>query len=69
MLKFGWSTRNFILQGPDHDAEPESELSITEMKELSLKKKLAAIAAKTGNNAAEEEDAGVDWGIGKYYHI
>lgn len=65
MLKFGWSTRNFILQGPDHDAEPESDLSVTEMKEMSLKKKLAGIAANTGNNKEKEEDPGVDWGLGE----
>lgn len=40
MLKFGASTRNYILQGPNFDEEAESELTITEMKQLKLQKQL-----------------------------
>lgn len=40
MLKFGASTRKYILQGPDFDAEAESELTVTEMKQMRLEKEL-----------------------------
>lgn len=40
MVKFGTSTRHYILQGPDFDKEAESELTITEMKQMKLQKQL-----------------------------
>lgn len=40
MLKFGASTRTYILQGPDCDGEAESTLTITEMKQIKLQKQL-----------------------------
>lgn len=71
MLKFGLSTRTYILQGPEEDQEPESELSVTEMKELSLKKKLEEVAAKTEKltEKLKEQEDGIDWGMGKYYAL
>lgn len=40
MLKFGASTRYYILKGPPDEEEAGSELTITEMKQLHLQKKL-----------------------------
>ncbi|XP_043201031.1 kanadaptin-like [Amphibalanus amphitrite] len=34
MCKFGGSTRLFILQGPEEDREPESDLTVTELREI-----------------------------------
>lgn len=70
MLKIGCSTRLFILQGPADDEEPESDLSITEMKQQQ-RDKLAALEAEKARLEAEEEERlrqeeekGVDWGMG-----
>lgn len=38
VLKFGGSTRLFILQGPDEDQEAESELTVTQIKEARRQK-------------------------------
>lgn len=62
MLKFGASTRSYILQGPDADAEAESTLSVTEIKELRVKKEQELrekIAAEEKKKASE----GVSWGM------
>lgn len=75
MLKFGCSTRMFILQGPPEDEEPESELTVTEMKQQ-YKDKLAAMEAERvrqeeieaqqeEENRRREEERGIDWGMGK----
>ncbi|XP_067099958.1 kanadaptin [Osmerus mordax] len=39
VLKFGGSTRLFILQGPDFDEEAESELTVTELRERARKQR------------------------------
>lgn len=70
MIKIGLSTRNFILQGPQEDEEAESELSVTELKELRLKEELAEkqriameLLEEEKRKKKEEED-GIDWGMG-----
>lgn len=71
MLKFGASTRNYIFQGPGFDEEAESELTITEMKELRLKKQQEKLLEAEKQREEEEkrreeeekrrEEAGVSW--------
>lgn len=66
MLKFGASTRNYILQGPGFDEEAESELTITEMKELRLKKQQEKLMEEQKRKEDEEkriEEEGVSWGM------
>lgn len=63
MLKFGASTRNYILQGPNFDEEAESELTITEMKELRLKKEQER-KDKLIEEEKRKEAEGVSWGMG-----
>lgn len=69
MLKFGASTRNYILQGPDFDAEAESELTITEMKELKQKKlqeeqhKREEEQQKREEEEKKKEEEGISWGM------
>ncbi|XP_055325568.1 kanadaptin [Sitodiplosis mosellana] len=62
MLKFGASTRNYILQGPGFDEEAESELTITEMKELKLKK-IQEEQQKREEEEKKKEEAGISWGM------
>lgn len=62
MLKFGASTRSYILQGPEFDAEPESELTITEMKEMRRKMEEER-QAKLAEEEKKREEAGISWGM------
>lgn len=62
MLKFGASTRNYILQGPGFDEEAESELTITEMKELRLKKQQEQ-QDKLLEEERKREEEGISWGM------
>ncbi|KAK8782918.1 hypothetical protein V5799_015741 [Amblyomma americanum] len=70
MVKFGGSSRNFILEGPEDDQEDESELTVTEIKELRRKQeeearqREAEAKAKAEADEAKEDDSGVDWGMG-----
>ncbi|XP_037500970.1 kanadaptin [Rhipicephalus sanguineus] len=70
MVKFGGSTRNFILEGPDDDQEDESDLTVTEIKELRKKQeeearqREAEAKAKAEADKAKEDEGGVDWGLG-----
>ena len=60
MIKFGLSTRTYILNGPDNDQDAESVESVTEIK---LKK-----AEELRQNEKIEhsiEETGIDWGMGE----
>lgn len=62
MMTFGGSTRRLILQGPEADAEPESALTITEMKEQKrLQAEAVVEAAKV--EAERKEAEGATWGM------
>ncbi|EDV48574.1 kanadaptin [Drosophila erecta] len=67
MLKLGGSTRVYILQGPDEDEEPESELSVTELRQK-REKELADAAVERELRLLEAEERerneGVSWGMG-----
>ncbi|KAH8308284.1 hypothetical protein KR059_009900 [Drosophila kikkawai] len=67
MLKLGGSTRVYILQGPGEDEEPESELSVTELRQKRDKELAdAALERELKILAAEERERneGVSWGMG-----
>lgn len=59
VMKFGGSTRLYVLQGPSEDEERESDLSVVQLKALaasrSLEKKLSA---ESKDASKEEEDSG-----------
>ncbi|XP_016995955.2 kanadaptin [Drosophila takahashii] len=67
MLKLGGSTRVYILQGPGEDEEPESELSVTELRQK-REKELADAAVEREIRMLEAEERerneGVSWGMG-----
>ncbi|KAM9708211.1 kanadaptin [Menidia menidia] len=59
VLKFGGSTRLFVLQGPEFDEEEESELSVTELRERARKQKAELERKMMGDFSDEEkEEAG-----------
>ncbi|XP_004524183.1 kanadaptin [Ceratitis capitata] len=68
MLRLGASTRSYILQGPQEDEEPESELTITELREKHQQKLAAAEAEavrKAGEAEERERNEGISWGMGE----
>nr|CAG4641503.1 EOG090X026V [Eurycercus lamellatus] len=78
VFKFGVSTRMFVLQGPEEDQETESELTVTEIKEL-RKKQEAMMNNLDGDDADGQQQriktnlgsdipsksSGIDWGMGE----
>ncbi|XP_044231944.1 kanadaptin [Thunnus albacares] len=58
VLKFGGSTRLFILQGPDFDEEEESELTVTELRERARKQKAELEKRMMGDGSDNEDDNG-----------
>ncbi|CAG9859222.1 unnamed protein product [Phyllotreta striolata] len=71
MLKLGFSTRSFILNGPEYDEEEESELTVTELKQKrdeDLRKRQEEklrIEKELEEKKKKEEERGVDWGLGE----
>ncbi|OCT79535.1 kanadaptin isoform X1 [Xenopus laevis] len=80
VLKFGGSTRLFLLQGPEDDQEEESELTVTQIKEArrqkeSLQKRMLGDdsddeeSSEDSKNVKESgslgDDAGCMWGMGE----
>ncbi|XP_075060511.1 kanadaptin isoform X2 [Mixophyes fleayi] len=57
VLKFGGSTRLFILQGPDDDQEAESEMTVTQIKEARREKETLQ-KRMLGDDSDEEEEDG-----------
>lgn len=72
-LKFGGSSRLFILQGPEEDMEAESDLSMTELQNKAREKKAEEEARKAAAEAQREEEGakareaeekrGISWGF------
>ncbi|KAF3701503.1 Kanadaptin lung cancer oncogene 3 protein [Channa argus] len=56
VLKFGGSTRLFILQGPEFDEEEESELSVTELRERARKQKAELERKMMGDGSDDYEE-------------
>ncbi|KAH9630883.1 hypothetical protein HF086_014624 [Spodoptera exigua] len=78
-IKFGNSTRTYILLGPDFDAEGESELSVTEIKQRANTMKEErdrmikdAIEQRERDRKEEErrrDEMGIDWGMDNPYAV
>ncbi|XP_013865425.1 kanadaptin [Austrofundulus limnaeus] len=56
VLKFGGSTRLFVLQGPKFDEEEESELTVTELREQARKQRAELEKRMMGDLSDGEED-------------
>ncbi|XP_068213643.1 kanadaptin-like [Palaemon carinicauda] len=56
IVKFGGSSRMLILQGPDEDQEPESEMTVTELKAEAAKRAEKLNALETGEIEEEDRD-------------
>nr|XP_006197292.2 kanadaptin isoform X2 [Vicugna pacos] len=80
VLRFGGSTRLFLLQGPEEDREAESELTVTQLKELRkqqqmmLEKKMLGedsdeeemdTAERQRNTSSQDDEMGCTWGMGE----
>lgn len=75
MIKFGSSTRFFVLNGPDDDQEDESKYTYTQLREMrkeELEKRQQQYLddqEKLRLAAEEAESKGIDWGMGSMLHI
>nr|XP_060610087.1 kanadaptin [Anolis sagrei ordinatus] len=56
VLRFGGSSRLFVLQGPGEDQEPESELSVTQLKELRKQQQAKLEKTMLGDDSDEDKD-------------
>ncbi|XP_028993954.1 kanadaptin [Betta splendens] len=56
VLKFGGSTRLFILQGPEFDEEEESELTVTELRERAQKQREELEKRMMGDGSDDDDD-------------
>ncbi|KAL6477452.1 hypothetical protein MHYP_G00132870 [Metynnis hypsauchen] len=56
VLKFGGSTRLFILQGPESDEEAESELTVTELRERARKQREELEKRMMGDGSDDDDD-------------
>ncbi|KAM3842144.1 kanadaptin [Diretmus argenteus] len=56
VLKFGGSTRLFILQGPEFDEEEESELTVTELRERAAKQRAELERKMMGDGSDDDDD-------------
>lgn len=71
MFRVGTSKRHYILTGPESDQEAESELSVTELKQLKEQKlrefqdRIKQLEAEKQLKIKQEEERGIDWGMGK----
>ncbi|XP_029088532.1 kanadaptin [Monodon monoceros] len=81
VLRFGGSTRLFLFQGPEEDREAESELTVTQLKELRkqqqmmLEKKMLGedsdeeeetdTAERKRNTSSQDDEMGCTWGMGE----
>lgn len=69
-LKFGSSTRSYILTGPTNDEEEESELTVTQLKqqkcerEMELMQKEVEQKAEVERREKQKEAEGISWGMG-----
>lgn len=62
MLTFGGSTRKYLLHGPESDAEPETELTVTELKEKRLKEEEEKRKQEELQQELREKE-GISWGM------
>ncbi|XP_019768741.1 kanadaptin isoform X2 [Dendroctonus ponderosae] len=71
VFRVGTSKRHYILTGPETDQEEESELTITELKQLKAQKlkeiedRLKQREIERHLKIKQEEDRGIDWGMGE----
>ncbi|NXC13432.1 NADAP protein, partial [Corythaeola cristata] len=79
-LRFGGSTRLFLLQGPEEDQESESELTVTQLKALRKQQQAKLEKKMLGEDSDEEDekeerrsdrsqnsDMSCSWGMGKLF--